>query len=151
MGGLGWGVLMGGIGEDSFGRTWAGLQLHGRRLRTWGQKGAGWAPRSCGGARWTDAALSLRDNKEAVLFPCTFVSVWFMFNAYPQCYVRQWEVAELCCEKLCTSQDPNQRPHWLSKFREEIYCEMTVADCTFCGSLLFSLLLLYSHMKCCFV
>lgn len=65
---------MGGIGEDSFGWSWAGLCLHWSRLRTWGQKG--WAPRRhpfCG-AGWTDAALSLRDKKDAVLFSLHYIS-----------------------------------------------------------------------------
>lgn len=61
--GLGWGVLAGGIGEDSLGRTGAHLRLHRSRLRTWRQL-AGRAPRrhSCGGAGWTDETLSLGDK-----------------------------------------------------------------------------------------
>lgn len=97
-GGLGWGVLMGGIGEDSFGWTWAGLCRHWSRLRTWRQKGAGRAAHSFDGAGWTDAALPLRDNKK-VLLSCSLVNVWFMFGVHPQCCVRWWEAAELCCEK----------------------------------------------------
>lgn len=63
-GGLGWGVLVGGIGEDSFRWTWAWLQWYRSWLGTRGKLGTGRAPRrqSCGGAGWADETLSLKDN-----------------------------------------------------------------------------------------
>lgn len=95
-GGLGWWILIGGIREDSSGGR---SHLDRSRLRTCGQRGAGWAPRrhSSDGAGWTDATLSLRDNNEVFIF-LHFCKIMVYVHCVPT--VR---------EKLCTKQDPKAK------------------------------------------